>query len=174
MASRAAGYCYSTRMKRTALLLFWCLLLPACKNAVRSDINLTAPQVQQERRDTVHGKEIWLAIAPLETAAQIGNGNVHAHYFEDGTTILVLQANVSLAPSGETYVAWLRNTSGAIVRLGAVQTVAKDARHHGNFEEKRDLRGYRELLLTLETNAAAETPGLVQATAVLQEPKNRL
>ena len=119
----------------------------------------------------VHGEEVWFAVGPMSGEGQTkANGVAQSHVFADDASIATVLLNIQPPAKGYHYIPWFRKPGSADrVRLDALENPFKDVRHVITTEVKQDLRGYTEVVVTLERDAGASPSDPVQATGTVKE-----
>lgn len=163
-------------MPRPALLIGILLVLTACgtkgeeEKTIGKEVFVTAMPVGGEVNDPDHGREVWLAIGPVEgTEESPANGVVTAHYFEDGTFILGMQVNIAKPENDFFYEAWLVKEGENDVSLGHLTNPSGDVRHQLRFVAEKDYRNYVAIAITREPDDGNPEPGTVVARAMLKK-----
>lgn len=153
-------------------------ILTACGNATvgtneedwTSKYNVAMP-TGGEIVDRVHGKELWLAIAPISNSGQEpANGVTQAHFFEDGTYLHNLKVNIARNEDGFFYEGWVTDSEDKSewVSLGHLNSHFSDVRHAVQFRVQQDLREKLKVKITLEQDNGDPSPGLVVAEGTLK------
>lgn len=139
---------------------------------IGSDVFVTA---MPEGEVTVpgHGKEVGMAVAPIAGInGGKANGVTTAHYFEDGSTIIGVQANVPPAEDGFFYEAWVAGeTDNEWISIGRMANLFGDARHSVRFEVPEDLRNRARIVITREVDDGNPGPGEEIAEGILKPTK---
>lgn len=168
-------------MKKIALLLAPLLMFAACK---KSDVTVQDPGIGTEIvtqampkggvfENPDYGKEMWLAVGPIAGLDDYpANGVVQGHLFEDGTYSHSVQANIAIPEDGFFYEGWLVNEkTKEFVSTGQMHNNFGDVRHYLQFEEKKDLRAYAKVIITLEPDDGDPAPAKHVAEGLLKEQK---
>ena len=161
------------------LILSTLLLLPflgACakkdsaEKTIGKEVFVTAMPVGGEVNDPDHGREVSLAVGPVEgTEGSPANGVVTAHYFEDGTFILGMQVNIALPEDEFFYEAWLVEDGENDVSLGHLTNPQGDVRHQLRFQANKDYRDRLAIAITREPDDGNPEPGVIVARAMLKK-----
>lgn len=124
-------------------------------------------------RDEKHGKETFLSVgAVMGVDGTNANGVAFGHAFEDGSYMLTGQLNIALPEDGTFYQAWLKNpATGAMVEAGRPKPLYGDVRHSFRFESAEDLKGFSEVIVTLEQDDGNTEPGTIVAKGTLKTQK---
>ncbi len=119
------------------------------------------------------GKETWLGISALAGTKDAGvNGAALGHFFEQGKFILSIQLNIDAAPKGKEYHAWLqKGETTEREYLGELMSPTGDVRHVLNFTSDKDLREFRNVLVTLQDAGKTAVPGEILAKGILEDSK---
>lgn len=146
-----------------------CTKKESAEKTIGKEVIVTAMPVGGEVNDPDHGREAWLAVGPVEgTEGSPANGVVTAHYFEDGTFVLGMQANIAPSEEGFFYEAWLVQEGENDVSMGHLTNPAGDARHQLRFQVKEDYRGRMTVAITREPDDGNPDPGNIVARAMLK------
>ena len=147
-----------------------CARKNAAENTIGKEVFVTAMPIGGEVNDPDHGREVWLAVGPVEgTEGNPANGVVTAHYFEDGTFILGMQVNIAPPEEGFFYEAWLVQEGENDVSMGHLTNPSGDVRHQLRFQAKEDYRRRAALAITREPDDGNPEPGIVVARAMLKK-----
>lgn len=119
------------------------------------------------------GKETWLGISALTGTKDAGvNGAALGHFFEQGKYVLSVQLNIDAAPKGKEYHAWLEKAEFTDREyLGELMSPTGDVRHVLNFTSDKDLREYRNVIVTLQDAGKIAVPGEILAKGTLEDSK---
>lgn len=120
-----------------------------------------------------HGKETGLAIGAISGLNDVpANGVASAHYFEDKSTIIGVQANIAVAEDGFFYEAWIAGeTKDQWMSLGHMTNLFGDARHSTRFETPEDLQNRSRIVITRERDDGNPLPGEEVAEGILKPTK---
>ena len=115
-------------------------------------------RTSKDAEDPVHGKETaFLYGAVTGVGGSNANGVAFLHTYEDGFTVITVNLNILLAPSGEHYEAYLSDgVEENPVDLGLLRSIIGDVRHNLQYEEKNDLGDRRLILIKLGSKTIAE------------------
>ena len=162
-------------MKRPLILatsLISLLPLTACLKFTKDDEKTIGQQTvtqamprKGEVVDARHGKELWFAIGAVSgTEGLPGNGVTSEHYFQDGTFLAVIQANLPLLDKGSFYHAYLVQTDGKQIDIGRLTNSFGDTRYALRTEIKNDLRN-KALKLAIKEELKGQDPGTLETVA---------
>jgi len=172
-------------MRRITFTLIGLLLLTACgKPSENATVGTNEEDWTEEHTvamptggkivDSVHGKEIWFAIAPVSGVNQEpANGVTQAHYFEDGSYLHNLKVNIAMNEDGFFYEGWVTNTDekSEWMSLGHLNSHFGDVRHAVQFRGEVDLRDHLQVKVTREQDDGDPSPGIVVAEGILKVTK---
>ena len=162
------------------------LLLSAClggKQAVGLTVGSDSPAGEEVTiidalpkgpvKDPERGREVSLAYGAVSGIGTINaNGIATAHYFADGSTIVVVQANILPAGEGMFYEVWMEGRSPADrISIGHMQNSLSDARHSLKFESSENLKSYKKIIISLEEDNGNPSLSLMAAQAILKETR---
>jgi hypothetical protein len=117
-----------------------------------------------------HGKEVGMAYGAVSGQEPVqANGVATAHYLEDGTSVIGIQANIKAAEDGFYYEAWARKSEASgHISLGHLTNPYNDVRHSVRFEGAENLSDYSEIVISLQSASAPAERGPTVATAKLK------
>lgn len=121
--------------------------------------------------DPTHGKQTALAYGAVSGEnGVLANGVATARYFQDGSTMITVQANIADAPAGSHYEAWLTGGGLQAVDMGELQSTAGDVRHGLEYTSRSSLQAYDTIVISLQHSGGGSVKGDTVATATLQAP----
>ncbi|TSC78628.1 MAG: hypothetical protein G01um101425_1030 [Candidatus Peregrinibacteria bacterium Gr01-1014_25] len=117
-----------------------------------------------------HGRETFFAIGPIGGVGEArANGVASLHGFEDGATIVSVQANIAVPEDGKFLEAWMADGGGKpVVSLGHLTNAFNDVRHSVRYETPKDLRAYSKIVITEEGDDGDPSPSLILAEGLLK------
>ena len=169
-------------MNHRSLIVASFLILSACARPpaetteveapIGSDVFTTA-MPQGEVTVPGHGKETSLAYgAIVGLNGESVNGITTAHYFEDESTIIGVQANIAVAEDGFFYEAWAATgEKNQWTSLGHMNNLFSDSRHSTRFETPEDLRKTTRIVITREADDGNPQPSEEIAEGILKPTK---
>ena len=128
-------------------------------------------QVSVAPRQGIHGKMTSLSYGALTGMnGTPANGVVFKRTFEDGYTVVAVNANILNQPK-KTFIGWLADGAAQkhVVKLGELLSATGDARHGLQFEMKEPASDLMTVYVSSESSAAASTIGHIVAEAKLKQ-----
>ena len=157
-------------MKTIALLLAITFVLVSCegeKEEVKLDNSVIGEEAYRYAMPKdgkfvhpKHGEEKWFAYGAINGVGDTpANGVAQAYNYEDGTSALTVQLNISQAPEGKFYEVWIAGEDPAdLASAGHLTNYFGDARHQLSFETNDDLSSRLSVLVTLESDDGEPAP----------------
>ncbi len=124
-------------------------------------------------QDLRFGKEVFFAYGPIAGTKDIpANGLAKVHVFEKGISLHTLQVNITLPKDGSFYEGWLVDPqTKERISTGHLSSLFGDVRHNLDYQAKRDLSAFTNVIITLEKDDGNPSPGMEVATGPLKELK---